>query len=385
MNPVSGGPCEGVRNLIPELKHHGILADVVCLDHPDEVFIKNDSFTVYALGKSFTPWKYHPQLLSWLIENLTAYDIVLVRGLWLYHSYAVHKAVQILKRKKVNSIPKVYIIPHGMLDPWFQQAGSRRLKAVRNVLYWHLKEKRVVASSDGVLFTCSCELELARKTFAGYYPKKEINIGYGINQPPAYNDGMLTEFQNKSTYEINQPFLLFLGRIHEKKGIHLLLAAYQKLLHALPNLPALVIAGPGIETEYGKKMIRLAQESTTLNKKIFFSGMLSGAAKWGAFYSCDAFILPSHQENFGIAVVEALACGKAVLISNRINIFQDIEEAGAGLINSDSEVGVISLIQSWVEMTTDKKNEMSRSAKQLFETRFNIRTVAGQMIEKLEL
>ena len=385
MNPTTGGPCEGIRNLIPELKRKGIDSEVVCLDDPHNSYLKNDSFTVYALGKSLTPWKYHPRLFSWLLINLTRYDIVIVRGLWLYHSYAVHKAIRTLRKKNIKRLPRVYIMPHGMLDPWFQQTASRKMKSIRNLLYWHLIEKKVVSCADGLLFTCLSELELARKTFSDYDTKKEINIGYGIDDPPVYNDRILNAFHERCPNLANQSFLLFLGRIDAKKAVHLLLNAYHKISQTTPNLPALIIAGPGLETEYGQKIFRMAEQSSLLDKKIIFPGMLTSDAKWGAFYECDAFILPSHQENFGIAVVEAMACGKAVLISNKVNIYKDIETARAGLVNEDSEAGISSLFNTWVGMTADKKNEMCRRARQVFETRFNIRSAALQMIQSLDL
>ena len=76
-------------------------------------------------------------------------------------------------------------MPHGMLDPWFQRDKSRRVKAVRNWFYWWLVERGVVNAADALLFTCQQELELARTTFGGYRPKREMDVGYGIAEPPA--------------------------------------------------------------------------------------------------------------------------------------------------------------------------------------------------------
>ena len=78
-------------------------------------------------------------------------------------------------------------------------------------------------------------------------------------------------------------------------------------------------------------------------------GMLSGAAKWGALYGCEAFVLPSHQENFGIAVVEALACGRPVLISDQVNIWREIVEDGAGIAEADTEEGVEKLLRRFLD------------------------------------
>lgn len=385
MNPVTGGPCEGIRNLIPELKSQGIEADVVCLDDADEEFLTNYPFTIYAIGVSSTQWKYNSRLLHWLVENLVNYDIVIVRGLWLYHGYAVQKAIKILKEKKVSNLPMVYVMPHGMLDPWFQFNDKRRIKALRNKIYWHLIEKKIIRNSKGILFTCNTELELAKKTFNDYNPQSEINIGYGIQEPPHFIDIMKQEFHAKCPQVTNQSFLLFLGRLDVKKGIDLLIEAYDELLINGYTIPKLVIAGPDKDSKYGQKLYDRVNDSHRLINHIFFSGMLTGYAKWGAFYQCDAFILPSHQENFGIAVVEAIACGKAVLVSNQINISSEISEAGAGICDTDTLEGVRCLIRKWIEMSSKDKHVMMYQAKQLYKAQFTIQAAAEKMISSLNL
>ena len=75
--------------------------------------------------------------------------------------------------------------------------------------------------------------------------------------------------------------------------------------------------------------------------------MLQGDAKWGAFYAAEVFALPSHQENFGVAVAEALACGTPVLISNKVNIWQEIAEDGVGLVEEDDLEGTTRLLERW--------------------------------------
>src|SRR5690606_21760746 len=130
-------------------------------------------------------------------------------------------------------------------------------------------------------------------------------------------------------------YLLYLSRIHQKKGVDLLINAYAEIIKSEEHkkikrdFPKLVIAGPGMDSNYGKDL-KLLVEENNLGDSIFFPGMLSGDAKWLAFYNADAFILPSHQENFGIAVVEALACKIPVLISNKVNIWRENEKEAAG-------------------------------------------------------
>jgi glycosyltransferase involved in cell wall biosynthesis len=189
-----------------------------------------------------------------------------------------------------------------------------------------------------------------------------------------------------------QPFILFLSRIHEKKGIVHLIEAYSNLfalggkdgVSELGNstIPKLLIAGPGLDSMYGKKLQTLVT-SKNLTNHVFFPGMLTGNAKWGSFYGCDAFILPSHQENFGIAVVEALACAKPVLISNQINIWREIIEAGGGLVEDDTKQGTQNLLLKWLQLTNESKIEMGERATESFRKSFSIETSSKRFFEML--
>ena len=76
-----------------------------------------------------------------------------------------------------------------------------------------------------------------------------------------------------------------------------------------------------------------------IDGRVHWTGMLEGDLKWGAFHAADAFVLPSHQENFGVAVAEALACGLPVLISDKVNIWPDIAQDEAGIVNPDTAEG----------------------------------------------
>jgi hypothetical protein len=137
--------------------------------------------------------------------------------------------------------------------------------------------------------------------------------------------------------------------------------------------PDLVIAGPGWDSGYGPEVRALIDETNRsiaitehriLNTENFARvhpvDMLAGDSKWGALYGCEAFVLPSHQENFGIAVVEALACGKPVLISDQVNIWREIVEDGAGIAEADTEEGVEKLLRRFLAgMRQEADEELS--------------------------
>lgn len=384
MNPVKGGPCEGIRNSIPELKKYGVESDVLCLDAPEETFIGKDNFKVYAIGPAVGPWAKSSSLKPWLMQHLSNYDVVIVHGLWQYHSHAVVKVANTLKSKN-KPCPKVYVMPHGMLDPYFQKAPGRKIKAIRNSLFWYFIEKHVINTSDGILFTCKEELELAAQTFKDYSPKAVYNVGYGINAPVPYNDNLSKKFTNQYPALLNKSMILFLSRIHEKKGVDLLLKAFEMSYSKITtNVPALVIAGPGMETDYGQSLQAIIDNSTFLKAHVHCVGMLQGDLKWGAFHSCEVFALPSHQENFGIAVVEALACGKPTLISNKVNIWREIHDNYAGFVDTDDANGVNTILKKWRDTSTSERVMMSKHAIETYQKYFTIEQAAINLFNVLK-
>lgn len=386
-NPTSGGPIQGIRNYEAEIVHFLSEQHLVCFEESADVALWDfpKSLKIVALGKAKTPWQYNSKLVPFLKKEAHRYDVIIVNGLWSYHSYATIKAITWLKKNKPElKEPKVYVMPHGMLDPWFQKDKSRRLKALRNVIYWHLIEKNVVNSTDGLLFTCEEELLLARTTFSGYRPTKEHNIGYGIEAPPVRTEAMKTSFQENSGLDSNEPYLLFLSRIHPKKGLDLLLEAYQQIIDTpefADKVPALVIAGPGIESDYGKKLLDIMEENPAVKAKVRLVGHLSGAAKWGAIYGCAAFVLPSHQENFGIAVAEALACYKPVLITNKVNIFREIEQGGGGIIGMDTLEGTVANLKKWMNLSKTSKDKMGQDAHAVYQKYFDVKNAVKKLLE----
>ncbi len=370
MDPKQGGVCQAIRNIIKGLsqtgEHHN---EVVCLDDPVADYLAGESFVIHALGPASSPWCYANGLFPWLLENLNRFDSVIVHGLWLYPSQATAKALRILKQNGRTPVPALHVMPHGMLDPYFQRDPTRRAKALRNWIYWKVIEHKVFRDATSVLFTCEEEMHLARQPFKPYRPQKESVVGLGVEEPPAQTNAMQLAFKQACPELNDAPYLLFLSRIHPKKGVDLLIRAYAQLVKAQLNNPSsssdhsssfphLVIAGP-LDSAYAKEMQALAADLfppstahcsliTGHSPCILFPGMLRGDAKWGAFYGCEAFVLPSHQENFGIAVVEALACAKPVLISDKVNIWREIESHHAGLIAQNTEEGTSKLLHQFL-------------------------------------
>ena len=278
MNPRNGGPSQMIHNFAPWFIEHGNTLDVVCLDDPKSDYLAGEGYRIHAVGRGRGSWNYHPALIPWLDQHLPEYDAAILNGLWQFQGYALWKAA------KGAAAPPYYIFPHGMLDPWFQKISVRPLKSLRNWIFWKVFQHRVVDQAAGLLFTCEEERRLARLPFHPYSPKREAVVGLGLPEPPEYQAGMSAAFLEKCPRIRGKGYFLFLGRIHPKKGIDLLVKAYSALCRSTGNSPPpnLVIAGPGLETPHGRKMRRLALEICPQDS-ILWPGMLTGGAKWGAF------------------------------------------------------------------------------------------------------
>lgn len=136
----------------------------------------------------------------------------------------------------------------------------------------------------------------------------------------------------------------------------------------------LVLAGPA-SGAYASKLMRLA-EHLGITASLHWTGMLQGDQKWGAFQSADAFVLPSHQENFGIAVAEALSSSTPVLLTHPVNIAADIAAAGAGLVEHDTIPGITTLLRRWLALNPTARAAMATEARRCFLERYEISNAA---------
>jgi glycosyltransferase involved in cell wall biosynthesis len=350
LSPAAGGPTEAIRLLIqhaPPL----ITCEVATLDSPTAPFLTEPhAFPVHALGTTPARW-YSPHLIPWLRANRSRFDGIVVHGLWEFTGLAARLAAPRTPR---------LVFPHGMLDPYFRHAAP--VKHLRKQLYWLLAESWNLRSARRVLFTTLREQSLAAHTF---FPSRwtPALVPLGTEPPPTTS----TEaFYQICPHLRDRRFLLFLGRIDPKKGCDLLMQAFRE---AAPPGLHLVMAGPD-PTNWQPHLQALAGPAASC---IHWPGLLQGASKLAALAACEAFILPSHQENFGIAVVEALAHGKPVLLSDQVNIADDIRTDACGFVQPDTYEGTLALLNNWLACPPTQRNEMSQRALTTFQTRYDIR------------
>ena len=361
---------ESVRQISNALVGLGHSTEVASTDAPDAPWLSSLPLTTYALGPGKSSYAYTPSLVPWLTKNAPRFDAVIVNGLWQYPSFAVRQALHGTKTP-------FFVYPHGMLDPWFKQAYP--LKHWKKSLYWPWGEYRVLRDARAVLFTCEEEKLLARQSFS-LYRANEVVVNFGTSAPAGDCRAQREAFLSRYPDLRHKRLLLFLSRIHVKKGCDLLIEAFARVASSDPSLH-LVMAGPD-QTGWQAELERLAS-ARGVGSRVLWPGMLTGDLKWGAFHASEAFMLPSHQENFGIAVAEALACGLPVLISNKVNIWREIVEDKAGLVDRDDVEGTQQSLLRWIGMGGTQKAEMRRNARQCFEKRFEISQAARSLIAAL--
>ena len=368
INPQGGGPAEGVRQRGLCLQQSGHTVEVLTLDDPAAAYVQAYPLPVHALGPSRGAYQYNPRLVPWLRAHASDYDAVVINGLWQYHSFGAWRAL------RHSGVP-YFVFTHGMLDPWFKRTYPR--KHLKKWLYWPWADYRVLRDARAVLFTSEEECRQARESF-WLYRAREAVVSYGTATPPADAAGLRERFLASQPELRGKRVLLFLSRIQEKKGCDLLIEAFASVAEQEPALH-LVMAGPD-QTGWQATLQARAQE-LGVAARISWTGMLQGERKWGAYYSAEAFVLPSHQENFGIVVAEALGCGLPVLISDKVNIWREIAADGAGLVNPDTLEGTTRALLGWLALGEQARASMAQQARRTFVQRFTVEAMAQSLLD----
>ena len=374
VNPAYGGPLEGVKQISKINASYGHRPEVVCLDAPDSPWLDKLGLKVHALGPGFTSYGYAPRLVRWLRENRKNYDVVIVNGLWSYSTFAVWLALS-------KTDTPYYVYTHGMLDPWFKYRYP--LKHLKKWLFWPWAVFPVLRDARGVLFTCEEERKLARKSF-WLYDCNEIVVSYGTPGVPDLKGDYAGLFLEKWPQLKQYRRFVFLGRVHPKKGPDIIIKTLARLQSAglwSPFLMKLVMAGPA-DGAYAAELQALALKLGVADS-IVWTGMLLGDDKWGALQCAEAFVLPSHQENFGIAVAESLSVGVPVLISKSVNIWADIVADEAGTAGEDTVEGFEQQMIDWLGLAPAQVARMRRRARRCFKLRYTSKHAAISLLSNI--
>jgi glycosyltransferase involved in cell wall biosynthesis len=367
MDPDFGGPVESVRQLGLVMRSRGQQVEVVCLDDPKAPWLTHSELPITALGPAPGVYGYSPSFHTWMRNNAPKYDVVIVNGIWQYHSFGAWRALRNL------AVPYV-LFTHGALDPWFKKTYP--LKHLKKWLYWPWAEYRVLRDATAVMFTCEEERVLARQSF-WLYRAREMVVNCGTSLPIGDPDEQKRTFFSRYPELEGKRIASFMGRIHVKKGCDLLIKAFARALSSDPEW-RLVIAGPD-QTGWKAQLQTLAERMGVAGR-ITWTGLIRDDMKSGLLEASEVFVLPSHQENFGIVVAEALAHGLPVLISNKVNIWREVLGDGAAFVADDTLEGTAHMLLRWSGLGPEERQSMSHQARQCFLRRFEI----NRAVEALE-
>lgn len=363
VDPKFGGPSDSVRMFVAAHRRAGNEVEIATIDDPKAAFIKIPDCEVHAFGPSHDRLNYHynSALENWLKANYQRFDGVIVNGIWQFHTLAARRAF-------AGRRPYV-VFAHGMLDPYFMRRFP--LKHLKKLPYWILVERKNLDLAEAVCFTSEEEKRIAAEGFPFRNRFKRVVVPYGTIGPSGDPEALKQAFLAACPGVVGKRYLLYLGRLHPKKGCDLLLEAYAR---TSPDAMDLVMVGPddvGWESELRAQASRLGIED-----RVHWTGALRGDPKWGAFYGAEAFILPSHQENFGIAVADALACGTIALISNQVNIAGDVSSDGAALVEPDTLEGTQALVERFLALSEQDRSVMRRRAEECYKRRYSLQDAA---------
>jgi glycosyltransferase involved in cell wall biosynthesis len=371
VNSAGGGPVEGLRQLCHVYRMGGHEVDVASLDSPELVGRYGFPAQVFPLGPGLGVYGYTTRAAKWFKENLERYDVVFIDSIWQYNTLATYRAL------KGTAIPYA-VFTHGMLDPYFKKRYP--LRHIKKLIYWRMFLQRILCNAAAVLFTCEEEKILARQSFPGYQVLETV-VPFGTFGPECDTLMAGEEFLTQWPILRGKRMAISVGRIHPKKGTDILIEAFATTLARDPTWH-LVIAGPdqaGLQKRLEALAVRLG-----IADRITWTGMLTGIVKWGALAASEVFVLPSHQENFGMVVAEAMACSLPVILSNKVNIWREVKNRGAGLICEDTVAGTRDCLALWHSLSVDEIAALRIRSKQCFDESFNYDVTFQRVLEIVE-
>lgn len=287
---------------------------------PSERAVLDDGLVKRHFSVQFRPLLISLPLRTWLKQHIRSFDIVHIHGLYRFPvSYAAWQARQ-------AGIP--YIIGlHGALDPFlYRQSRFGAFAVPLKRIYERLFDFPNLNHAAAIHYTT--EEEAKRAAFLRLHAKPVI-VPNGIDWESYENLPARGSFRGQLGIDEQTPLVLFLGRINFVKGLDLLVPAFSEIAQQEPRA-RFAIVGPDNDG-YGTKVKRWCREKG-IEGKVFFMGHLYPEDVKKAYVDASVFVLPSYTENFGMTVVEAMACGCPVIISDQVKICREVLEDGAGLV-----------------------------------------------------
>lgn len=366
-----GGPVKAVLGMCRALNQAGVQADIAStdadvqgnLDIPSGIPFQMEGTAVYCFKCALLrKYGFSLGLSGWIKRNLRNYDLVHIHA---FFSYVTMPLVYYAKKYKVPYI----IRPSGELSPW-----SLKQSRIKKGLYLSLFGRHCLNTASALHLTSEDERTAARCLAPG---TPSVVIPLGMHLPVGNEFPAKGSFKRKYPALEGKKLIVFLSRLDPKKGLDRLLPAISVLAMGRDNF-AVVIAGSG-DGEYEARVRDLVL-THGLQEKVIFTGFLQGQDKIDLLRDADVFVLPSYDENFGIAVIEAMAVETPVVISNNIGIHHEVTEYGAGLVTSCESGEIVHALSTLLD-NESLRREMGENGRRLVGEKFTWEKVAAGLME----
>lgn len=279
-----------------------------------------------------------------------------IHGLWQHSTMHASRLAQKLGRPYIVSA-------HGMLERW-----ALRQKRWKKAVYAALLERRLLRSARCLHALTEAEAEDYRR-FGLRNPIAVVPNGVTVREDIG-PELFLGQFESLR----GQRLVLFLGRLHPKKGLHLLCEVWSKLEPRRPDAH-LVIAGPDSENMRPALEERFAKLGAS---RVTFTGMLRGDLKWSALRACDVFVLPSYSEGLSVSVLEAMGVGLPVIVTRQCNL-PEVRKRNCGWEIEPQERALLRSIEDCLSIAPEKLAAIGKNGRELIESRYSWQRVGQQM------
>ncbi|MFN0049067.1 MAG: glycosyltransferase [Cytophagales bacterium] len=364
-----GGPIQSVHLLNKTLVKNGVEVDVFTTNagldsrnfsakkwaYLDGVRVKYYSFWGYI------HYNFSVSILIALFRNIRKYDVVHITAVWNFPVWAASFACQ------WHKIPYI-ISPRGTIYPETIAIKSSTFKKI----YYQFVAKNCLEKASCIHFTALDE-EIKVKTYLKLKTNSVV-IANGIDLADYITNNAI---ENTKTHK---PYILFLGRINYKKGLDILYNAFAEIRGFGIDLQ-LVIVGPDSDN-YKSTLDKLAK-SLSISEHIIYKGQMEGEAKIDMYKNAFCFVLSSYSENFGMSVVEAMASGCPVVISDKVGIFEDVLANEAGVVTKTDYQEVAKAIME-LQNNISLKNKITKNGLQMVEKLYSIQGISLTFIDLYE-
>jgi glycosyltransferase involved in cell wall biosynthesis len=366
--PRYGGPSQAILGMCRALANEGVEVLIATTDadgrHRLQVECGTETSyagvpTIFFARQWSESFQYSRPLAAWLNANVARFDVVHIHAIFCHPCLAAARAAQ------RHGVP--YIVrPLGTLDPW-----SLRQKPLRKQLFLRLVGQRMLDGAAAIHYTAEAEKHTVETT---------LGVDRGVVVPLGVDEQHFVNARD-SNLEISKriaadgPYVLSLGRLHPVKGLELLI---QTFLSATDTIDLrhwrLVIVGDG-DTAYARHLEQLGRG---VDNRVRFTGWLNGKNKMAVLQGASLFAAPSHHENFGVAAVEAMACGVPLLISPHYGLAQEVDAAGAGWISRANASAMTEVLGRALRDSSERARR-GLAARELARSRFSWSGVAAQL------